>query len=278
MTGGPELWHAANRASWDESVPLHLKSDFYDVANLRAGTAQLYPIERAELGPLRDLDVLHLQCHFGYDSLILARQGARVTGVDFSAPAIAAARDLAAELGLADRARFIEANVYDVTMQLDAKAGFDLVFVTWGALMWLHDIRRWAGIVAHFIRPGGRIYLADGHPFALTLHEAATMDGDGRLRHGTPYFGSGPIRSDDPHDYADEAAVMVNSTSYVSLHTLGDIVTSLIDAGLRLEYLHEHDAVPWRMVEGLRADPDRMYRWPDRPWLPLAFSLSARRD
>lgn len=276
MTSGPDLWQSTNRAGWDESVPIHLRSDFYDVGKLRMGAAQLYPIERAELGPVSGLDILHLQCHFGYDSLILAQQGARVTGLDFSGTAIAAARGLADELGLAERACFVESDLYEAPLLLDAKAGFDLVFVTWGALMWLHDIRRWAKIVAHFLKPGGRIYLADGHPFALTLHEAAMTDGEGLLRHQAPYFGSGPICSDDPHDYADESAVMVNSTSYVFLHTLGDIVTSLIDAGFRLEYLHEHDAVPWRMIEGLRTDPDRMYRWPDKPWLPLAFSLSAR--
>lgn len=268
-----EDWHAANRANWDETVPIHLRSAFYDVPALRAGTARLYPIEEAELGRVAGLDVLHLQCHFGYDSLVLARRGARVTGLDFSAPAILAARSLAAELGLQDCVRFVEADLYDAPAALD-NARFDLVFVSWGALMWLHDIRRWAAVVAQALRPGGRLLLADGHPLAFALKCAP---GEDSLRHDTPYFSVGPTLSDDPSDYADPAATLVHTRAYVFQHTLGDIVTALIDAGLALEYLHEHDAVPWRMHEVLRADPDRMFRWPDRPWLPLAFSLSARR-
>ena len=273
-TDGMEQRHAANRAMWDESVPVHVGSQFYDVPALRAGTAQLYPIEQAELGGVSGLDVLHLQCHFGYDSLLLARAGARVTGLDFSAPAIAAARGLAGELGLAGQARFVQANLYDAVQALDAPGGFDLVFVSWGALMWLHDIRGWAAIVAHFLRPGGRLYLADGHPVAWTVH-GTPADGAG-LRYDVPYFRSGPIQDDNGRDYADETVVLAAASTHVFLHPLGTVVTALIDAGLALEYLHEHDAVPWRMYDGLRRDPDRMYRWPDQRWLPLAFSLSAR--
>lgn len=270
-------WHAANLAAWDESVPIHVRSAFYDVAALRAGTAQLYPIEHAELGPVAGLDVLHLQCHFGCDSLVLARQGATVTGLDFFPAAIAAARGLAHDLGLSARARFVEADLHDAAQAIDAPGGFDLVLVTWGALMWLPDIERWAAIVAHFLRPGGRLYLADAHPCATALRCDAAAP-DLRLQPETPYFGTGPIPSDDPADYADPAATLANTRMYTFQHPLGAIVTALARAGLPLEFLHEHDAVPWRLYDGLRADPDRMFRWPDRPWLPLAFSLSARRS
>ena len=263
----PPDWHAANLAAWDESVPIHLRSGFYDVAALRAGTARLYPIEHAELGPVSSLRVLHLQCHFGYDSLVLARQGAVVTGLDFSPAAVAAARALADELGLSPRARFVAADLHD------APAAFDLVLVSWGALMWLPDIDRWASIVAHFLAPGGRLYLADGHPCALSLR----CDDGPCFRPDTPYFAAGPILSDDPADYADPAATLTNTRMYTFQHPLGAIVTALARAGLALEFLHEHDAIPWRLYDGLRADPDRMFRWPDQPWLPLAFSLSARR-
>ncbi len=269
----PPDWHAANLAAWDESVPIHLRSAFYDVAALRAGTARLYPIEHAELGPVSGLRVLHLQCHFGYDSLVLARQGAVVTGLDFSPAAVAAARALADELGLSPRARFVAADLHDAPAALDAPAAFDLVLVSWGALMWLPDIDRWAGIVAHFLAPGGRLYLADGHPCALSLR----CDDGPCFRPDTPYFAAGPILSDDPADYADPAATLTNTRMYTFQHPLGAIVTALARAGLALEFLHEHDAIPWRLYDGLRADPDRMFRWPDQPWLPLAFSLSARR-
>ena len=269
----PPDWRTANRAAWDESVPIHLRSDFYDVAALRAGTAQLYPIEREELGLVSGLDVLHLQCHFGYDSLILARDGARVTGLDFSPAAIAAARDLAHDLGLTDRARFVEADLHDAPRAIDAPAGFDLVFVSWGALMWLPDIERWAAVVAHFLRPGGRLYLADGHPCALSLR----CDPGPVLHPATPYFSPGPHLSDDPADYADDTATLTNTRMYTFQHTLAAIVTALAGAGLAVEFLHEHDALPWRLYDVLRADPDRMFRWPDHVWLPLAFSVSARR-
>ncbi len=269
-------WHAANRAMWDESVPVHLRSRFYDVDALRAGTAQLYPIEQAELGDVSGLDVLHLQCHFGHDTLVLAQRGARVTGLDFSAPAVAAARGLAEELGLADRARFVEANLYDAVPAVDGEASFDLVFVSWGALIWLHDIRGWAAIVAHFLKPGGRLYLAEGHPVAWTVH-GAPADGEAGLRYDMPYFGAGPIRDDNGRDYADETVVLAAASTTVFLHQLGTVVTALIEAGLVLEYLHEHDAVPWRMYDGLQCDADRMFRWPEQRWLPLAFSLSAHR-
>ena len=270
-------WHAANRAAWDESVPIHLRSAFYDVPALRAGTARLYPIERAELGPVAGLDVLHLQCHFGYDSLVLARDGARVTGLDFSPAAIAAARDLARDLGLSGRARFVEADLHDAPRSLDSPAGFDLVFVSWGALMWLPDIERWAAIVAHFLRPGGRLYLADGHPCALSLRCDATGQ-DPVLHPATPYFSPGPHLSDDPADYADATATLTNTRMYTFQHTLAAIVTALARAGLTVEYLHEHDALPWRLYDVLREDPDRMFRWPGQAWLPLAFSVSARRS
>ena len=160
-------WRAANRANWDERVRVHLGPGGYDLAPLRAGRDRLNAIEEAELGSVDGLRVLHLQCHFGRDTLILAQRGADVVGLDFSAPAITAARKLSSELGLESRARFIEADLYDAENAIPEPHAFDLVFVTWGAITWLPDIRRWAEIVAHFLKPGGALYLADGHPAAL---------------------------------------------------------------------------------------------------------------
>ncbi|HEX5078308.1 MAG TPA: class I SAM-dependent methyltransferase [Geminicoccaceae bacterium] len=269
-------WRSANRANWNERVAIHLGAAGYEVDSLRAGRGRLHPIEEAEIGPLGGVRVLHLQCHFGRDSLILASRGASVLGLDFSPPAIAAARALAAELGLAERARFVEADLYDAPRAIGEPAAFDLVFATWGTINWLPDIRGWAGIVAHFLRPGGALYLAEGHPAALVLDDAAprenTMPG-----WFAPYFSDGPLVLDDPRDYADPTARLTHARTYEWLHPLGAIVTALIDAGLTLCWLHEHDAVPWRMFELLVKEPDGMYRWPERPWLPLSFSLRAER-
>jgi len=132
-------------------VAVHLGPRGYDLTTLRAGRGRFNAIEEAELWPVDGKDVLHLQCHFGADSLKLAQRGAKVVGLDFSSSAIAAARQLAKELDLSDRARFIQADLYDAPAAISQSAGFDMVFVTWGAIIWLPDICRWAEIVAHFL-------------------------------------------------------------------------------------------------------------------------------
>src|SRR5260370_22218834 len=166
-------WRRFNRAKWDEVVAVHLAAAAYELTTLRTGQGRLQQIEEAELGPVQGLRILHLQCHFGRDSLILAQQGAEVVGLDFSKSAIAAAHELALELGLAGRARFIEADVYDALAALPEPASFDLTYISWGAIMWLPDIRRWAKIAASFLKPRGPLYLADSHPAALVCHAAA---------------------------------------------------------------------------------------------------------
>jgi SAM-dependent methyltransferase len=261
---GPD-WHAINRAHWDEKVALHL------------GHGILNAIEEAELGPVRDRRILHLQCHFGRDTLILAQRGATVVGLDFSNPAIDAARTPAVELGLADRAHFVAADLYDARDALPRPAGFDMVFVTWGAITWLPDIVRWAEIVAFFLRPGGTLYLAEAHPAAMVFDDAAAQP-DGRPGFYAPYFSRDAVVMQEPHDYVDETTQVANPTTHTWIHPLGEIVTALIDAGLRLNWLHEHDAVTWHMFEQLVEDSSGLWRWPTKPWLPLAFSLKATRE
>jgi SAM-dependent methyltransferase len=269
-------WQRSNRANWDERVGVHLGPRGYTLADLRAGQGCLCAIEQAELPPVAGKRVLHLQCHFGADTLRLAQQGATVVGLDFSAPAIAAARALADELGLADRARFIEADAYDTPQAVPLPHGFDLVFVTWGALCWLPDIPRWAKIVAAMLRPGGQLYLAEGHPTAYVLDDEIPT-AEGRPGFFAPYFMRDPIPNDDTRDYIDPEARLVHSRTYNWIHPLGELVTTLIASGLTLDWLHEHDSVTWRMFECLAKDAQGLYRWPDKPWLPLSFSLLATR-
>ncbi len=269
-------WKRANRASWDERVGVHLAPGGYDLVSLRAGTGRMNAIEEAELGPVAGKRVLHLQCHFGRDSLTLAQRGADITGLDFSPPAIAAARGLASELGLAARARFVEADLYDARDAIPEPGSFDLVYVTWGALIWLPDIRPWAQIVAFFLKPGGRLYLAEAHPAALVLDDL-TPAPDGMPGFYAPYFASAPLAYEQNTDYVNEAAVLQNTTTYTWIHPLGEVITALLQAGLSLDWLHEHDAVTWRMFRCQVEDSAGLYRWPDQPWLPLAFSLSATR-
>jgi len=269
-------WHRANRIHWDERVAIHLGPRGYDLDRLRAGELPLNAIEAAELPDLAGKRVLHLQCHFGADSIKLAQRGAEVVGLDFSAPAIAAARALAGEIGLAERARFVEADLYDALQAVPPPHGFDLVFVTWGALCWLPDIRRWAQIVAAMLRPGGSLYLAEAHPASFVLDDAARQ-ADGMPGFFAPYFSRDPIVYTEHRDYIDPEARFSHPTTYTWLHPLGDIVTGLLESGMSLDWLHEHAAITWRMFEVLVEDESGLYRWPDKPWLPLAFSLMATR-
>ena len=269
-------WRAANRANWDERVAVHLGAPSYDLAPLRAGRGRLHAIEVAELPPVAGLRILHLQCHFGRDSLTLAQQGAEVVGLDFSHEAIKTARALADELGLAGRARFVEAELYDAPAAIHEPGSFDLVYVTWGAIYWLPDIRRWAETVAFFLKPGGALYLAEGHPAALVLDDLAPRQGD-MPGWFVPYFHRAALALDDPTDYADPSARLVNARNYSWMHTIGEVVTSIIAAGMELRWLHEHDRVPWQMFQLLVEDADGLFRWPEEAWLPLAFSLMAQR-
>ena len=221
------------------------------------------------------LRVLHLQCHFGADTLVLAQRGATVVGLDFSRPAIEAARELADALGLADQASFYCADLYDAPDVVPGAASFDRVFVTWGAINWLPDIQGWARVVAHFLKPGGALYMAEGHPTAFVFDDEVA-EPDGRPGWLVPYFSKAPYVDENPVDYTGDNPALTAPT-HEWVHTISDILNALIDAGLDLKWLNEHAAVPWQMFSMLRRDLDRMYRWPDQEWFPLAFSLWAVR-
>jgi SAM-dependent methyltransferase len=277
MADTEQNWIAANRANWDERVPIHLASEFYDLDSLRRGRGTLYAIEEKELGSVANLRILHLQCHIGTDTLALAQRGAKeVVGVDFSEAAVAAAQKLGEELGLTDRARFVASDLYSAPDVLREPSSFDLVYTTWGTLMWLPDVERWANVVAHFLKPGGRLYLADGHPLALTFEDT---EGSGAApRWFGPFFSDGPVVDDTGQDYADQRASLRNNRTFEWIHLLGEIVTALVDKGLRIVFLHEHDTVVWPMFKSLVKGEDGLYRWPRERWLPLSYSISAVRE
>jgi SAM-dependent methyltransferase len=267
-------WRALNQANWDERVAVHLGPGGYDLTSLRAGHGRLHGIENAELGDVTGLRVLHLQCHFGNDTLALAQRGAEVTGIDFSPAAITAARALAAELGIA--ARFVLSDLYDAPQALPEPGSFDLVFTTWGTITWLPDVRRWAEVVAYYLRPGGALYFADAHPVAYVFDDMnAGPDGNPGLF--MPYCERAPLISDDPSDYADPNATLLNHRQINWLHPLADMLDALKRAGMQLDWLHEHPRVAWRMFRCLVADTEGCWHWPGRPWLPLSVSLRAVR-
>ena len=269
-------WYRANRANWDERVRVHMGPGGYDLSELRAGHGKLNAIEEAELPSVEGKRIAHLQCHFGADSLALAQRGAAVVGLDFSAPAIEQARKLAEETCLTDRARFVHADLCDALAAIPLPHEFDMVFVTWGAICWLPDISRWAQIVAALLHPGGSLYLAEAHAAAYVFDDA-TRSPDGMPGWFAPCFSRELVIDTEGSDYVDPNARLANATIYNWMHPLGDIVTSLIAAGLRLDWLHEHAALPWPMFEILVKGASGLYHWPDKPWLPLAFSLAATR-
>lgn len=267
-------WRRLNRANWDEAAAIHVgPGSDYDFATLRAGRKRLWLVDD-EMGAVAGLRVLHLQCHIGVDTLALAQRGAEVVGLDFSTPAIAAARNLAAELGLTKRARFVQADLYDAPTAIPERASFDRVFVTWGTTIWLPDIRGWARVVAHFLKPGGVFYFADVHP-ACAVFDDVNGSPDGRPGFFAAYLDRAPLVITDPRDYADPNARLENATTHQWIHPIGDVVSALIEAGPRLDWLHEHDAIPWRMFACQVKGADGLYRWPDKPWLPLSYSLRA---
>jgi SAM-dependent methyltransferase len=257
-----------NRAFWDERVPIHTQSDFYDVDGFLSGASALRPFEPLELGDVQGLSLVHLQCHFGLDTLSWARLGARVTGLDFSAPAMAAAAELTERAGL--QADWVVSDVMRADEALGGRR-FDVVYTGLGALNWLDDIDRWADVVRSLIAPGGRLYLVEFHPITEIFADESL-----EVRNG--YFHEG-VRDwpEEDGSYAElEAATEHNATEEWA-HPLGEVVSAIAARDLRIELLHEHDYTLYPRWPQLRREEGGIYRFgPEVPSLPLMYSLVAR--
>jgi SAM-dependent methyltransferase len=272
MAGSNDCSFRINRARWDELVAVHLRSPGYRVAAFKAGEDHLHPIEAAEIGPIAGKRLVHLQCHFGLDTLCLARRGAVVTGLDFSLTAIAAARALSAETGIP--ARFVAGNVYDAPALIGER--FDVVYVSWGAINWLPNLAAWAKVVAEMLEFGGFLYLLEGHPLAMALEQQGPAS---PILPVCDYFQKpGPLVNFAATSYTGDPDRLANPEMHEWIHPLGDVVTALVEAGLTLDWLHEFDRVAWRMFPCLEEGADHMWRMPaGRPSLPLAYSIRARK-
>ena len=262
----------ANRLHWDEAVPIHAASQSYDVAGFKAGRIKLHPLELSELGDVKGKTMLHLQCHFGLDTLSWARLGAVVTGMDFSPAAIQQARALASELQI--EARFIESTVYDLQAVLDET--FDIVFTSYGVIGWLPDLTLWAEVAARYVKPGGTFYIAEIHPMAFTLDDSPGVL-EPRLHY--PYFEGGPaIATTEGGTYADRNARLIHDTSYNFAHSLGEVVTSLIDAGLQVEFHHEHPFSVTRHGDlAIKGGDEYHHLRSAEGMVPMLFSLRAKK-
>ena len=270
MTIGEDL-RAANRANWTERVAIHLGSHFYDLDGWLRDKPGPSQRDVEALGDVTGLRLLHLQCHFGLDTLAWARAGAQVTGLDFAPTAVAAARDIAQRAGLDGRAEFVCADVYDAVDAL-GQAEFDIVYVSPGALCWLPSVEPWAAQVGALVTPGGHLYLHDLHPLAWAL-------ADDRPELIRSYFEEAePLVDDSGYTYTCSDGPMVSKRQYEWNHGIGEIVSALVRHGLRLEWLVEHDWTGWprfpwlvQTAEGTWSAP------PNAPRLPLSFSLLAAR-
>ncbi|MHC5002053.1 MAG: class I SAM-dependent methyltransferase [Planctomycetota bacterium] len=253
-------WFETNRRMWDERVPIHVGSRFYDVEGFRAGGVVLRDFEIEEVGDVAGRDLVHLQCHFGLDTLSWARLGARVTGLDFSEPAITAARALAGELGL--DARFVAANVYDAADALGAT--YDLVYTGFGAICWLPDLARWARVVRSLVK----------------FHPVGDILADDDLVVARPYFGGPePTLWDESGTYADAGAATTHTRSFEWTHPVSAVIQVLLDEGLALESFREHDYTLYPRWPFLELTGRDTYRLPaDRPSLPLMYSIRLRRE
>ncbi|MFE0192062.1 class I SAM-dependent methyltransferase [Streptomyces sp. NPDC059008] len=270
---GPDDWREANRARWDERVAIHTASDYYDQDGFRRARDVIRDFEVAEVGDVTGRSLLHLQCHFGQDTLSWAHRGAaRVVGLDFSEQAVETARELAAELGYApDRAAFVAADVYDAAEAVPDPA-YDIVYTGIGALNWLPDLERWADTAASLVAPGGFLYLAEFHPLCDVLDDETGS----RIIHD--YFSRDAWVDEIPGTYTDFDAPTVNNRSVEWQHPLGEVVSALAGAGLRIDFLHEHDMTMFQRFTALRRADDGYYRFPgDRPRIPLMYSLKASR-
>jgi len=274
---GHERELADNRKLWDAYTAIHTTSSFYDVQRFRddPDDFRIEPFERDEIEEVGGKTLLHVQCHFGLDTLSWARLGATVTGVDFSEPAIAFARELAAETGLAERARFIVSNVYDLPGPLESET-FDVVYTSRGVLRWLPDIPTWARIVAGFIAPGGISTCTRSIPCSgrsrtskrpRTTSTSGSITGAGR-----------PARSRSRARTRIRMPEVDAEFEHGWNHSLGEIVTAPADAGLRIELLDEKRRVSWP-IPFLERGEDGLFGFPHDQvgTAPLMYSLRARK-
>lgn len=246
---------ATNLAWWEERAKLHADTPMYRPAieGLHRGEPALFSIERELMGDVGDLDVLHVPCHIGHDTLSWALLGARVTGVDFSPAALAEAARLTASLGL--DATWVQADAQALPHDLDGR--FDRVVSTYGAYGWMRDLTAWIEGIARCLRPGGRFILVDGHPVFLSL-----SDHDGKLVLAEPAMGGGLVTDVRCGSYADETLTTTHNVEHGWCHGIGELVTALLDAGLVIDHLAEHDWCVWRGVPTMVPRPEGGFQFP----------------
>lgn len=265
-----------NRRNWDERAAVHAASPDYALEQYRQDPGFISDVVRFDLPRLGDIAGLrgvHLQCHIGTDTVSLARLGAQMTGLDFSQSSLAVARQLAADLE--QETDFFCAEVYRAVEVLGSGV-FDFVFTGIGALCWLPDIDRWAAVISDLLVPGGRLFIREGHPVLWSLDE----DVPDKLIIDYPYFETAePLVEAVEQTYVESEHRLLNSTTHSWNHGLGEVVTALLDHGMRLAQLVEHDSVPWDALPGQTVGNDGEWSLATRPErLPMSYTLQAVKE
>ncbi|OSY87929.1 methyltransferase type 12 [Tenacibaculum holothuriorum] len=253
-----------NKETWNKRVAVHAKSSMYDLEAFKNGKSSLMSYELEALGNVSGKTLLHLQCHFGQDTLSLARMGADCTGVDLSEEGIVLAKKLTKELGL--DAKFICCNVYDVNEHIQEK--FDIVFTSYGVIGWLPDLKLWAKIIASRLKSAGMFFMVEFHPIVWMFDY---LEQPPKLVYG--YNQKEVIYEEYSGTYADAESTMV-SKEYGWNHGLGEVVTALSNAGLRIDFVQEFDEVPYNVLPNLQKLDNGMFVTKDKLY-PLIFTIKA---
>jgi len=255
----------ANKKFWNQRVTIHSKSDFYDLDGFKKGKISLQSVEIEEMGDVKGKDILHLQCHFGLYSLSLARLGANVTGVDFSEKAIKLAKTLNNELKL--DAKFICSNIYDLEKHIDKK--FDVVFTSYGTIGWLNDLNEWGRLISKYLKPGGFFYIVDFHNVMWMFDE------EYKYFKYSYFFNNEPIAEENQGTYADKNADVKN-IEYGWNHPLSEVINSLINNGLKIDFLHEFPFSVYNVFPNTVKGKDGFYRLKGMEnIIPMMFSIKA---
>ncbi len=260
-----QKYFETNKQTWNTKVEVHAKSDFYDVDAFKKGETSLKKYELEALGDVSGASILHLQCHFGQDTLSWSRMGAKCTGVDISEKAIALAKKINSELEL--DAEFICCNVLDTSQHVKNK--FDIVYTSYGVIGWLPDLRPWAKMIAERLKPGGVFYIVEFHPIVWMFDY---LEKTPVIKYG--YNQKEVIYEEYKGTYADTSSNII-SKEYGWNHGLGEVISSLSEAGLKIESLKEYDASPYEIFPGLIEKENGMYVTKDKLY-PLLFAIKAR--
>mgnify|MGYP000613281005 FL=1 len=259
-----ESYFETNKATWNEKVKVHAKSDMYNLEAFKSGKSSLMSYEVDALGDVKDKTLLHLQCHFGQDTLSWSRLGVKCTGVDLSDEGIKLAKILNDELKL--DAEFVCCNVLETSQFV--KDTFDIVFTSYGVIGWLPDLKPWGKMIAEKLNKGGTFYMVEFHPIVWMFDY---LENKPVMKYG--YMQDEVIYEEYEGTYANQESKMI-SKEYGWNHGLGEVISALTEAGLHIEYLKEHDEAPYNVLPDLTETDSGMFVTKDKLY-PLIFELKA---